>query len=105
MIGESGLLRNHMSTSQDKEVGDGSDVVPSGKLRLLLSIHLQYQGSAGHFLGELFYLRRSHAAGPAPFCPKVDEHPATPDLYALSLRVLDFDRDEPLRRQRQRAHS
>src|SRR6516162_6813894 len=81
MIGESGLLRNHLSTSQDKEVGDGSNVVPSGKLRLLLRVYLQHQGSAGHFFGELFYLRPSHAAGRAPLCPKVDEH--------RNLRLLD----------------
>jgi len=74
MIGESGLLRDHLSASEDEEVGDGSNVVSSGKLRLVFRVHLEYQGPADHLLGELFHLRRSHTAGSTPVGPEVDEH-------------------------------
>lgn len=70
---ESGLLGDELAGVEDGEVGDATDVVAGGELRVLLGVDLEDEGAAGGVGGGLLDLGGGHAAGAAPVGPEVDE--------------------------------
>src|SRR5262245_23121517 len=83
MIDETGLLKHRLAVFGHNEVRNAHHVELLRQGGPALRIHLKDDSLPCHFLGDLFYFGRRHAAWTTPCGPEVDQHRNASTLYDL----------------------